>query len=130
MLKTTEKLVEKARLPYVSPSSCSFLSLNPFVTAQRVLRLCFTLLVDFRLACISRHISAFRHVSAVKKPCSILNFVNTAPIDKIRKLFCKCKQTSKYRFLLKTIWLTVKLQFSPWNQDINQFQQSQINLLN
>ena len=77
MLKTTEKLVQKAPLPYVSPSSCSFLSLNPSLNAQRVLRLCFTLLVDFQLACFTRHTSAFGHASAVKKPCSIPNFVNT-----------------------------------------------------
>ena len=80
MLKTTAKLIQKSSLPYVSPSSCSFLSLNPFLTARRVLRLCFTLLVDFRLASFTRHISAFRHALGVKKPCSVPNFVNTGSV--------------------------------------------------
>ena len=60
MLKATEKLVQKAPLLYVSPSSGSFLSLNP-------LCLCFTLLVDFWLACFTQYISAFWHASAEKK---------------------------------------------------------------
>ena len=77
MLANTEKLVQRAPISYFRPFCCLFLSLNPFLTARRVLSLCFTLLLDFWLATFTRYISAFLHASAVMKPCSAPNFVNT-----------------------------------------------------